>query len=77
MIKIEKKEECCGCEVCANACPKNCIQMERDNKGFLYPKIDENRCIDCHICERVCPVAEPKVRESGGELRMYGVQNTD
>lgn len=77
MIIIEKKEDCCGCEVCANACPKSCIQMERDEKGFLYPKVDKSRCVDCHICEKVCPVAEPKIRESAGELKMYGVQNTD
>ena len=29
--------------------------MERDNEGFLYPIIDKNICIDCGLCEKVCP----------------------
>lgn len=47
---------CCGCGACADKCPKNCIQMIPDQEGFLYPKIDTNHCIDCHICEKTCPV---------------------
>jgi len=30
--------------------------MLEDSKGFLYPKIDESACIDCGLCEKVCPV---------------------
>ena len=35
MIQIVNKEECCGCEACANICPHGCIQMTSDEKGFL------------------------------------------
>ena len=28
--------------------------MENDAMGFPYPKIDENKCIDCGACEKVC-----------------------
>ena len=24
--------------------------------GFLYPKIDMEQCVDCHLCEMVCPI---------------------
>ncbi len=27
---IIEKEKCCGCSVCANACPKGCISMVAD-----------------------------------------------
>ena len=40
-----------------NSCPKNCISMEEDNEGFLYPTIDINSCIDCGACERNCPIS--------------------
>lgn len=26
-----------------------------DEEGFLYPRIDTNNCIDCGLCEKVCP----------------------
>ena len=37
-------------------CPKHCISMHEDNEGFLYPQIDKSSCIDCGLCEKVCPV---------------------
>ena len=56
MIDIKDKRQCCGCSACKQICPKKCIRMEEDNEGFLYPKVDIVHCIDCHKCERVCPV---------------------
>lgn len=48
------KENCCGCSACKNICPKDAINMECDTEGFLYPKIDEELCIECELCEKVC-----------------------
>jgi len=56
MIQITKKENCCGCHACQTACPLGCIAMVLDNEGFLYPLVNENICIDCGICENVCPI---------------------
>ncbi len=28
--------------------------MEPDVLGFLYPKVDESKCVDCGLCEKVC-----------------------
>ena len=47
---------CTGCEACANICPHDAIDMKFNWKGFLYPRIDQNKCIDCGVCQRVCPV---------------------
>lgn len=47
---------CTGCTACANKCPKHCIVMRSNDEGFLYPQIDEKTCIDCNICQKVCPV---------------------
>lgn len=54
MINI-KKEECCGCGSCYVSCPRQCIEMQEDNEGFFYPRINESLCVDCHICEKSCP----------------------
>ena len=56
MIKINRKQDCSGCHSCASACPKQCITMIPDNEGFLYPQVDMTKCIDCGLCERVCPI---------------------
>ena len=37
--------------------------MHEDEEGFLYPKVDATLCIDCGLCEKICPVInqdEPK-----------------
>ena len=55
-IKIEVKELCCGCSACYSVCPKNAISMVRDEEGFLYPKVDKGKCINCGLCKKVCPI---------------------
>ena len=56
MITITNKTNCCGCQACANICPKGCISMRADNEGFLYPHVDKTICVNCGLCEKVCPI---------------------
>ena len=56
MIKIARKEDCTGCHGCYNVCPKKCIDMNFDEEGFLYPSVDSNKCVECGLCEKVCPI---------------------
>lgn len=51
--------KCNGCHACFAACPKNCIAMQENEEGFLYPHIDEQTCIKCGLCEKVCPINNP------------------
>lgn len=51
---FEKKENCCGCGACKNACPTGAIVMQPDEDGFLYPQINSAACINCGVCARVC-----------------------
>lgn len=56
MITIKDKKDCCGCTACYNACPKKAIEMQADQEGFLYPVIDQKKCVDCGICDATCPI---------------------
>lgn len=52
-------DKCTGCYACVNICPKKCIEMKEDNYGYIYPEINQNLCIHCNLCNKVCPVNHP------------------
>lgn len=52
-------DACTACGACINICPKQCLTMEYDEEGFLYPQVDINKCVTCHACELTCHVINP------------------
>lgn len=73
MIEIKEKKDCCGCHACMSVCPKRCIVMSSDEEGFLYPKVDTSVCIDCGLCEKVCPVLHQGLARV--PLKVYAARN--
>lgn len=53
------RDECFGCELCANVCSKNAIAFRLDSY-FYYPYIDDSKCIRCGRCFVTCPVIAVK-----------------
>lgn len=62
MELFESKEECFACGACKNICPKQAIEMITDIRGFLYPEINNDLCIECGMCRKVCIISK-KVTE--------------
>lgn len=56
MINIANKTECCGCHACGDICTHRAINFNTDNEGFWYPVVNPDLCIDCGLCEKVCPM---------------------
>ena len=75
MISVKDKKDCCGCAACVQRCPRHCILMKEDEEGFLYPLVDVSLCIDCGLCEQVCPVIhQGTAREP---LTVFAAKNPD
>ncbi len=58
MISIteQNKAQCCGCNACGDVCAKKAISFKTDIEGFWYPEVDKELCVDCGLCDKVCPV---------------------
>ncbi len=54
-VNCVDKSRCCGCAACFNRCPAGAITMQEDDEGFLFPFIDDEACIHCGLCVKVCP----------------------
>ena len=54
-VLYQRQEECFGCAACYVVCPKSAISMVEDAEGFKYPVIDDEKCIRCYQCLKVCP----------------------
>ncbi len=49
------KTKCTGCGACSDSCAIKCITMDYDSNGFIYPSVNEQACVNCGMCRRVCP----------------------
>lgn len=77
MIQIKDKKECCGCWACYNICPKQSIEMLEDTEGFRYPSINEDTCIDCGLCEKVCPILHSTKEDVRHRQEGFVLQHKD
>lgn len=55
MIDFDFTEHCTGCAACHDVCPMGCIDIITNKWGFLVPKVDKTKCINCEKCTKVCP----------------------
>lgn len=75
-MNIISKDFCTGCGACANSCPLGCIQMRPDREGFLYPQIDDQKCVHCNKCLAVCPVAN-ETKKHPAQESAFACKNRD
>lgn len=75
MIKISDKADCCGCRACIQICPCNCINFYVDEEGFSYPSINTDKCVNCGLCEKVCPVLNQARDAELKVSHLYAIKN--
>ncbi len=74
-LKSSIKKECCGCEACAQVCPKSAIDMIEDNEGFRYPIINQEKCIKCGLCNNACQYEVGIIFNSEKQCAFGGYSN--
>lgn len=71
MIDFDFNSDCCGCAACANSCVHGAIRMKYNDEGFLMPTVDTVRCVDCGLCDRVCPHLNTPIDQSHFSLQSF------
>lgn len=49
-------KNCTGCMACADSCAKQAITCIINEEGHYFYNVEEDKCVLCHKCERVCPI---------------------
>ena len=55
MVSRDIVPNCTGCAACRNACGVGAIELIEDREGFVYPHVDQNKCVNCGKCAKSCP----------------------
>lgn len=70
-------KECTGCMACVNACNKGALVIVQNDEGYYRPKLDAEKCIGCHLCEKNCPIQKAPVRNKQEEIKIYAGWHKD
>ena len=73
---LDNMDLCYGCAACANKCSFGAITMKSADDGFLYPVIDETKCVNCNACKSVCPALQAKF-DNDENPDVYAVMAND
>lgn len=63
---ITAPENCTGCALCANICPREAISMDWNRDGFLVPIVNNDACVDCGVCVKQCPALKSNEAKDNG-----------
>ena len=46
-MNIYNQDICTGCGACINICPEEALVMTEESRGFQYPSVIEQKCVNC------------------------------
>lgn len=78
---ISAKRNCTSCQMCAAVCPKDAININMDADGFYRPNVNDDLCVDCGLCTKVCYKFENEIADYGvnklANTILYGASAKD
>lgn len=75
ILSIEDK--CTGCSACASVCVKKAINIGYNDEFFYRPQVNNELCVNCGLCEKVCPVLFTVKEECSFDFTSYMVKAND
>lgn len=52
--------------------------MKADSDGFLYPEVEAQKCVDCGLCVKVCPILnKPQIPSEHQGAYVFQNANSD
>lgn len=54
--QLADSNHCTGCMACADSCTQKAISCVVNDEGHYSYQVDEEKCVLCHRCEKVCPI---------------------
>ena len=71
------EKRCSGCGGCLVVCPRQCISLKINNKGFYKADIDKENCVNCGLCEKICPINNIAEGNELDESQLYSAYSCD
>lgn len=72
-LKNGSAGDCYGCYACEQICFQHAILMKENEEGFIYPVLNVDKCIDCGLCAKICPVEN--ISSVNIPIKVYAAQN--
>lgn len=68
---LAKRVQCTGCMACHDVCRHEAIRIVEKN-CMPYVVVNEDKCVGCGLCQKVCPVVSPVRKNKPEEMKVYG-----
>lgn len=66
-------DDCTGCKLCSEVCSKAAISFDYE-RGFWYPIVNANKCINCGLCAKKCPGLNIPTQTEEKPVACYGAK---
>ena len=73
--KLANRKECTGCLACVDTCIHNALSSYIGNDGHYYIQIDNQACVGCLRCEKICPVVGGLQYDKSEKSDFYAAWN--
>ena len=71
------RTNCYGCSLCTHVCNRGALKMTLDEDGFYRPTYQKELCVNCGLCENMCPALHMPDVKDGSMKESYAAWNRD